>query len=70
VILNPLFVDRNVAFKKLEARIVHELRDAITVHVHAKNLPIGGFQNPLGKMMTNETIDAKDEDFFHAIKSF
>jgi hypothetical protein len=30
-------------------------------------MPVGGFQNAPGQMVTNETINAKNEDFFHHV---
>jgi hypothetical protein len=28
-------------------------------------MPVGSFQDALGQMVTDEAVDAEDEDFFH-----
>jgi hypothetical protein len=28
-------------------------------------MPVGGFQDALGQMMSDETVNAEDEDFLH-----
>ena len=47
VIFDPFLVDRDVAFKKMKARMVEQIRDALGLHVHAIDLPIGGLDDAL-----------------------
>ncbi len=65
VVLNPLLVDGDVAFEKFETLVGGEVFHAVGVHVHAVHLPVGGGEDAHGEMMTDEAVDAEDEDFFH-----
>jgi hypothetical protein len=39
-----------------------QVLDAVGLHVHAMDLPVGRSDDP-GKVMADEAIDAEDEDF-------
>ena len=68
VILDPLLVDGDIAFKEMKTLITHERLDAVGTHVHAVDMPIGGCEDAFGKVMADKAVDAEDEDFFHGIK--
>src|SRR6266571_2111303 len=65
VIRDPLVVDGDVAFEKTEALVTEELRDAVGLHVHAIDLPVGPLEDALGQMMADEAVHAENEDSFH-----
>ena len=65
VVLDPLLVDRDVAFEEVKARMAQQVRDAVGLHVHAVDLPVGGLDDALGKMVADEAVDAEDEYAFH-----
>ena len=67
MVLNPFVVDRDVAFKKVKARIVHERTDAIVLHVHAPDLPIGVGEYGAAEVVTDKAVDTKDQDLLHAL---
>ncbi|WP_246327588.1 hypothetical protein, partial [Candidatus Competibacter phosphatis] len=48
--------------------MIKQIEDAIVLHVHAVNLPIGVGQNALGQMMTDEPVDAENKHSFHCGK--
>jgi hypothetical protein len=49
----------------MEARLANQIGDAVGTHVHAIHFPIGGGQNAVGKMVTDETVHTQYQDFFH-----
>jgi hypothetical protein len=51
----------------METVMSHQIADAIGTHVHAIHFPIGGVQNAVGKMVTDKTVHAKNQDFFHIV---
>jgi hypothetical protein len=65
VVFDPFLVDGDVAFEKVKALVIGKLGDTVAVHVHAVDFPVGGFQDALGQVVTDETVDAEDKDFFH-----
>src|SRR5262249_19706081 len=65
VILDPLLVDGDVALEEVEALLGHEIGDAIGLHVHAVDLPVGRSDDALGEMVADEAVDAEDEDSSH-----
>ncbi len=65
MILDPFVVDGDVAFKKAETLVTEELRDAVVLHIHAIDLPVGPVDDALGQVMADEAVHAEDEDSFH-----
>ena len=63
-----LVASHDVAFKEMKAWLVEQRGDAITVHIHAVDMPIRGLENTRSQMMADKTIDANDQDFFHTRK--
>jgi hypothetical protein len=39
--------------------------DAVALHVHPVDLPVGGREDALGEVMADEAVDAEDEDALH-----
>lgn len=64
VILDPLLVDRDVAFEEMHPLVVDEIAKPIGLHVHAEHFPIGGFKNALRQVMADEAVHTQDQDFF------
>ena len=73
VVLDPLLVDRDVAFEEMKARMAQQVRNAVGLHVHAVDLPISGLDDATGQVMADKAVDAKDEHFhevsFNTIKT-
>ncbi len=65
VVLDPLAVDRDVAFEKVEARVGQQRRDAVGLHVHPVDLPVGRRQDAARQVVADEAVDAEDQDAFH-----
>ncbi len=65
VVLDPLPVDRDVAFEEMEAAIGDQVLDAVGLHVHAVDRPVGLGEDALGQMVADEAVDAEDQDFAH-----
>jgi hypothetical protein len=49
VVVDPLLVDGDVAFKEVHARMRQQIADTVGIHVHAIDMPVGGFQDALGQ---------------------
>lgn len=64
VVLDPLFVDRDVAFEEVHALVVDQIAEAIGEHVHAINFPVGRLQDALRQMVADEPVDTENQDFF------
>mgnify|MGYP000570669914 CR=1 FL=1 len=45
--------------------MVHQVTKAIVLHIHAIDIPVGCLENALGKVVTNKTVNTKNEYFFH-----
>ncbi len=65
VVLDPFLVDGDIALEEAEARMAHQVRDAVGLHVHSVHLPAGGVDDALGQVVTDEAVDAEDADAFH-----
>src|SRR4029078_4107093 len=65
VILDPLLVDRDVAFQEVEARVRHEVADALGRHVHAVDVPVRVGEDALREVVADEAIHAEDAESFH-----
>jgi len=51
-------------YEEMEARVGHQVGDALGVHIHAVHLPVGGIEDALRQVVADEAVDAEDEDFF------
>jgi hypothetical protein len=60
VILNPFFVDRYIALKKMETGIVNGFTEAIIGKVHSVDDPVRLSEYPIGQMMTDKSIHPKN----------
>jgi chorismate-pyruvate lyase len=60
MILNPFFVDRYIALKKMESGIVHGFTEAIIGKVHAVNDPVCLSEYPIGQMMADKSVYPKN----------
>ena len=49
----------------MELRVRDKIGHAVTLHIHAINLPIGCLQNPFGKMVAYKAVYAQNKYFFH-----
>lgn len=47
VVFDPFLVDGDVTFEEMKTWLVHEVSDAVTLHVHAIHFPIGGVEDAL-----------------------
>jgi len=65
VILDPLPVDGDVALEKMESRLADQVADAIGAHVHAVDFPVGRGEDAVGKMVTDKSVHAEYQYFFH-----
>jgi hypothetical protein len=65
MIFDPFFIDGDIAFKKVHARMVDQVAQTLGLHIHAVDFPVCRFQNTFGQMMTDKTVHAENEDFFH-----
>ena len=65
VVLDPLLVDRDVALEEVKARVGEQVRDALGLHVHAVDVPVGGLEHALREVVADEAVDAEDQEFFH-----
>src|SRR5207253_1318185 len=65
VVLDPFAVDGDVAFEEVEARVRHEIGDALGGHVHPEHVPAGIGQHALREVVADEAVDAEDAEFFH-----
>ena len=65
VVLDPFPVDRDVAFEEVKALLRQQVGDAVRLHVHAVDFPVGRGDDPLGQVVADEAVDAEDQDFFH-----
>ena len=61
MILDPLPVDRNVAFEEVEARSAEQVFDVASAKVHSVDL-VTGAQELFGEVTADESIDAEDQD--------
>ena len=59
---HPFAIDGDVAFNKVEARMLGERSKVLLVEVHAVDLKAVVLQETLGKMAADETVDAQDQD--------
>jgi hypothetical protein len=64
VVLDPLEVDGDITFHEMEFRVAEQRADALGLQVHAVNMPIGVSQDVLAQVMTDESIDPKNEHVF------
>ena len=67
VVFNPFFIDGDITLEEVHARIADNISQAVCLHIHAIDFPVGRFQNALGKMVADKAVDAEDEDFFHSV---
>jgi hypothetical protein len=67
VVFDPFLVDGDVALEEMEALFVHEVRDALGLHVHAVDLPVGLGDDAPRQVVADEAVDAEDENLFHLI---
>src|SRR5665647_64345 len=51
----------------MEALLLHQVRDALGLHVHAVDLPVGLGDDAFGQVVADEAVDAEYQDFFHMI---
>ncbi len=65
VVLDPLLVDGDVALEEVEAPLAEQVLDAVGLHVHAVDLPVGAGEHALGEVVADEAVDAQDQDAFH-----
>jgi len=65
VVLHPLAVDGDVALEEVEAGVVLHVGDAVRVHVHAEDMPVGGIEDTLGQVVSDEAVDAQNQ-YIHA----
>ena len=65
VVFDPLLVDGDVAFEEVEALVAEQLLDAVGLHVHAVDLPVGRGEDALRQVVADEAVDAEDQDSFH-----
>ena len=65
VIFDPLLVDRDVTLEEVEALFRQQVRDALALHVHAVDLPVGRGDDALRQMVADEAVDAEDQYFWH-----
>jgi hypothetical protein len=45
--------------------VIREVAQAIGLHVHPEDFPVGGFEDALGQVMADEAIDTQNQNFFH-----
>jgi hypothetical protein len=64
VILDPLQIDGDIAFHEMKFRVPEQRADAFGLQVHAVDMPIGVRQDVLAQVMTDESIDPKNENVF------
>ena len=65
VVFDPLAIDRDVALEELQPRILEQRRDAVAVHVHAIDTPVGGVEDARRQVMADEAVDAQDQYVIH-----
>jgi len=65
VVFDPFPIDGDVAFEKVKARMADQVADAVVLHVHAVNFPVGVREDALGQVVADEAVDAEDQDSFH-----
>ena len=70
MILDPLPVDGDVALEEVKARVADQIADAIILHVHTVDFPVGVRQDAFGQVMADEAVDAEDQDSFHRGQEF
>jgi hypothetical protein len=60
VIFDPLFVDGNITFQKIEARIMKRGANPLRPQIHPEYLPIGLFgQDSVDQMMSDKAVHAQ-----------
>jgi hypothetical protein len=69
VVFDPLLVDGDVAFEEAEALLAEQVLDAVGLHVHAVDLPVGVGKDALGQMVPDEAVDAEDQHAFQGSPS-
>ena len=57
--------EEEVALDEMKARIAQQGAHAFRLQVHAEDMPIGVSENVLAQVMTDEAIDAKNQNVFH-----
>ncbi len=51
--------------KKWKRGCGEQIGDAVGLHVHAVDFPVGGPEDLLRQVVADEAVDAEDEDAFH-----
>ena len=67
VILDPLPVDCDVSFYKMEAGIPEGFSQTVVGKVHAVYAPIRLIKDPLGQMVADETVYPQDQNLHDKI---
>jgi hypothetical protein len=45
--------------------MIREVAEAVGLHVHPEDFPVGRFEDALGQVMADEAVDTQNQDFFH-----
>ena len=61
VVLDPLGVDADIAFNKVEARVVEEAADGVGANIQAVNLVVVVLQQTLGQVVTDKAVHPEDQ---------
>jgi hypothetical protein len=64
MVFDPLAIDGDVALEKVETAFRQQVGDAISLHIHAVDFPVGAGDDALGQVMPDESIDAEDQYLF------
>ncbi len=64
VVLDPLEIDGDIAFHEVETGIAKHRADPLGLQIHAVDMPIGVRKNVLAQVMTDESIDPKNQNVF------
>ena len=52
----------------MKAGVAGQIADAVVLHIHPVNIPIGIRQDALGQVMADEAVNSEDQDSFHCGK--
>ena len=66
LVLDPLLVDRDVPFEVGEPRVRQKGGDLVARDVQARDRPVGCRENALGQRVSDEAVDAEDQDLHRA----
>src|SRR5208337_3052311 len=63
MILDPFFIDGDVALDEVKTIVPEALVQLVRGHVHAVDFPVLVFQNVFCETVANKAVDSEDQDF-------